>query len=254
MVTLDLSGWLTLEIYHVLLVFVRISTAFLMMPGFGEPSVPARIRILAGVAIAAAVSPAIAQMPGSVPGVWGLLIAVAAEAMSGALLGTLARTVISGVLIAGQLIGQSIGVANIFAQGLAIDQAATIGAAVYAGLLAVLFASGGHHLILRSLVESYTVLPMARFPNLEVGVRSIVAAGIQTFRLAVQLAFPFLLLGLVFNAALGAINRALPAMPVFMIASPALVIAGLYLLAAGMPGILDTSLSDWAQLWSLSGR
>jgi flagellar biosynthesis protein FliR len=254
MVTLDLSGWLSLEIYRGLLVFVRISAALLLMPGFGEPSVPVRIRILAGVAIAAAVSPAVAGMPGVVPGTWGLLLAVAAEAMSGALLGLLARTVISGVLIAGQVIGQNIGLANIFALGLAIDQAATVGAAVYAGLLAVLFASGGHYLILRSLVESYRVLPAAHFPSVGAGASSIVAAGLQSFRLALQLAFPFLMLSLVFNAALGAMNRALPAMPVFMIASPALVIAGLYLLAASMPGILDTSLGDWGQLWPLPGR
>ena len=252
-ITLDLSGWVSLEVYRVLLVFVRISAAFLLMPGFGEPTVPSRIRILAGLAIAAAVSPAIAGMPTAVPDVWGILLAVVAEAFSGALLGTLARTVISGVLVAGQIIGQNIGIANIFAAGL-VDQAATIGAAIYAGLLAVLFASGGHYAILRALVDSYSLLPPAQFPSVDASVHSIVDAGVRSFRIALQVAFPFLLLGFVFNAALGAMNRALPAIPVFMIASPALVIAGLYLLAASIPGILDASMSGWTDLPSLLGH
>ena len=83
MITLDLTDWLSLEIYRVLLVFVRITAAFLLMPGFGEPTVPARIRILVGLAIAAAVSPAIVAMPTAVPNVWGILLGVAAEGPNG---------------------------------------------------------------------------------------------------------------------------------------------------------------------------
>jgi flagellar biosynthetic protein FliR len=251
MITLDLTDWLSLEIYRVLLVFVRITAAFLLMPGFGEPTVPARIRILVGLAIAAAVSPAIIAMPTAVPNVWGILLGVAAEATSGALLGAIARTIISGVLIAGQVIGQNIGLANVFATGMIVDQAATIGAAVYAGLLATLFASGGHLAILRALVGSYSLIPPAHFPSVDATAHSIVEAGLRSFHLAIQLTFPFLLLAFVFNVMLGAMNRALPAIPVFMIASPALVAAGLYLLAATMPGILDASLTAWTDVPSL---
>ena len=72
----------------------------------------------------------------------------------------------------------------------------------------------------------------------------MIEAGLRSFRLGGQLAFPFLLLALVFNAALAVVNRALPAIPVFMIASPALVVIGLYLLAAAIPGILDAGLAS----------
>jgi flagellar biosynthetic protein FliR len=136
MIALDLSGWLTLEVYRTLLVFSRISAAFLLLPGFGEPAVPARMRVMAGLAIAFSVAGAVPGLPVSVPGAWGTLLAVVGEAFSGALLGTLARTIVSGILIAGQVIGQNIGLGNIFAQGMAIDQAATVGAALYAGLIA----------------------------------------------------------------------------------------------------------------------
>jgi flagellar biosynthesis protein FliR len=251
LIALDLSGWLTLEVYRTLLVFSRITAAFLMLPGFGEPAVPARMRIMAGLAIAAAVTGAVPGMPVSVPGAWGTLLAVAGETFSGALLGTLARTIVSGVLIAGQVIGQNIGIGNIFAAGMSIDQAATIGATLYAGLVAIMFASGGHHVILRALVESYSVVPPAGFPSVAASARAVMEAGVRCFRAGGQLAFPFLLLSFVFNVALAVVNKALPAMPVFMIASPALVVIGLYLLAATVPGLLDASLSDWHELPNL---
>ena len=66
-----------------------------------------------------------------------------------------------------------------------------------------------------------------------------------------QLAFPFLLLAFVFNVGLAVVNRALPAMPVFMIASPALVVIGLYLLAATVPGLLENGMGGWYDLPSL---
>ena len=242
MITLDLDGWLTLEVFRTLLVFVRVSAAFMMLPGFGEPSVPLRIRILAGLAIALCVSNAVSGMPAAVPDAGGTAMAAAAEAFSGILIGTLARTIISGVLIAGQAIGQNVGIANIFAPGLAIDQAATIGAVVYAGLTAIMFVSGGDRVILRALVDSYGLLAPGQFPNVSASLRAVVNAGMASFRLGCELAFPFLLLGLVFNAALGVVNRALPAIPVFMIAHPALVVIGLYLLAACAPGIMDAGL------------
>jgi flagellar biosynthetic protein FliR len=251
MIALDLSGWLTLEVYRTLLVFSRITAAFLMLPGFGEPAVPARTRIMAGLAIAAAVTGAVPGMPSGVPGAWGTLLAVAGECFSGALLGTLARTIVSGILVAGQVIGQNIGLGNIFAQGIAIDQAATVGATLYAGLVAIMFASGGHHVILRALVDSYAILPPAGFPNVPASARAVMEAGVRCFRTGGQLAFPFLLLAFVFNVSLAVVNRALPAMPVFMIAAPALVVIGLYLLTATVPGLLEGGMSDWYDLPNL---
>jgi flagellar biosynthetic protein FliR len=245
---LDLSGWLTLEVYRTLLVFSRISAAFLLLPGFGEPSVPARMRVLAGLAVAVAVGGAVPGLPGSVPDAWGTMFAVAGEAFSGALLGALARTMVSGIMLAGQVIGQNIGVGNVFAQGVAIDQAASLGAMLYAGMIAIMFASGGHQLILRALVESYSILPAAGFPSLAASSRAMVEAGLRCFRTGAQLAFPFLLLAFVFNVTLAVVNKALPAMPVFMIASPALVVIGLYLLVAAVPGLLEVGLSGWYDL------
>jgi flagellar biosynthesis protein FliR len=251
MVQFPLSEWLSLEVYRTFLVFVRVGTAFLLLPGFGEPFLAARVRILAAFAVAVCVAPAIAGMPAALPGSLQMLLGVVAEAVTGALLGTVSRTVISGVLMAGQVISQNVGLTNIFAVGLAIDETTSLGAVLYAGVLAILFASHGHYVILRSLADSYNLVPPGHFPEISASVRAVISAGLHCFRAGGQLALPFLLLGLIFNASLAAVNRALPALPVFMIANPALVMLGLYLLAATIPGLVGHGLEGWSDLASL---
>ncbi len=246
--SLALEDWMSLRLYIALLVFVRVGTAFMLMPGYGEPNVPVRMRLLAALGIGVAVGPAVVGMPGSVPPAVGVILAVTAEAVCGALLGTLSRTLISAVLSAGTVIGQSIGLSNIFAQGFGTDQSATIGAAVYAGLIATLFAADGHHAIIRSLVDSYALLPAGRFPAIGDSVHAVVQAGVTSLRLVGQLALPFLLLALVFNVSLAAINRALPALPVFNLGAPAIVVAGLYLLAATVPGLIEQGLAAYGDI------
>ena len=174
-----------------------------------------------------------------------------AEAVGGALLGALCRTLVSAVTTGGQIISQAIGLTNIFTPGMSFDQSPTIGAALYAGVIAIMFASGGHHAILRGLVESYQLLPPGHFPNPAASARVMVAAGVRSLRLAGQISLPFLVLALLFNTSLAAANRALPAIPLFMVANPLLVALGLYLLAATVPGILDPALGDWSNLIDL---
>ena len=248
---LTLSDWASVEVFRALLVFVRVSSAMMLLPGFGEPSIPVRVRILAGIMIGAAVAPSVAGMPSAAPTLTGVAYAVMAEAMCGVLMGALCRTLISTVQTAGQFISQTMGLTNIFAAGIALDQSATIGAALYTGVIAILFASGGHHLILRGLIDSYHLLPPGEFPNPAASARVLVAAGTRMMRLAGQISLPFLVLGLMFNATLAVVNRALPAIPVFMLANPILTALGLYLLAATVPGIMDPSLADWSDLSSM---
>src|SRR5690242_210774 len=83
-----LSDWLSLEVYRTFLVFVRVGAAFFLLPGYGEPFLPARVRILAAGAVAVCTAPAIPGMPAALPGNVPMLLGVIAEAANGALLGT----------------------------------------------------------------------------------------------------------------------------------------------------------------------
>lgn len=248
--TLGLEDWLTAEIYRLLLVFCRVSAALLLLPGTGESQIPARIRFLAALVVALCVAP-LAGPATAPPGALGVAAAVAVEVMAGAFLGTLSRLLLSAVQVAGQVIGQSIGISNAFAFGIGMDNSAVLGAALYAAALAALFAMDGHHPGLRAIAESYALIPLGAPPETAPAAR-VLASGLTTaFRLALQLSLPFLLLALLFNMALAGINRAVPAMPVFMIGAPALLLVGLSLLGAAAPTLMTEILGAYGAAFTL---
>jgi flagellar biosynthetic protein FliR len=56
----------------------------------------------------------------------------------------------------------------------------------------------------------------------------------QSFTLAVEFSTPFVLLGLLFNLALGLLSRLMPQLQVFFVGLPVQILAGFVLLAAGL--------------------
>ena len=101
--------------------------------------------------------------------------------------------------------------------------------------LAVAVHMGLHVKIAAMLIESYAALPPGRLPDPAL-VRAWGLSGIRdTFMLAFSIAMPFVLAGLIYNVALGAINRAMPQLMVSFVGAPALTFGGLVLLAVALP-------------------
>ena len=234
------------EAYRVLLVLCRVSAALLMLPGYGDGGTPVRMRLMVALGTALCVAPALPADP--VPGSLGILAAVAGESVTGFALGLLARILIAAAQTAGQVIGQSIGVANIFTMGVGLDSSATLGAAIQAGCVAALFATGVPLKAIQAVAESYARFPPGTMPAIDGASGLVTQAVADAFRLALQLSMPFLLLGILFNMALAGINRALPLVPVFMIGAPALLLAGLHLMAATVPTLVGELLGAQAAL------
>lgn len=248
---LTLDTWLSAELYRIFLVFCRASSALLLLPGFGELQLPGRIRLLAGLVVALVLAP-LAGPALPPPGALGMAGAIAVEIMTGAFLGTLSRILLSAVQIAGQIIGQSIGISNAFAFGIGSDNAAILGSMLYAAVLVAFFAMDGHHPGLRAILDSYRLVPLGSAPPAAPAARALTEAVAGAFRLAMQLSMPFLILSVLFNAALAGINRALPAMPVFMIGAPAILMTGLYLLGVAAPTFMAEILGAYATAFVLT--
>ena len=60
-----LAALLPAEVFAVLLVFVRVGAAFMLLPGFGEPSVTPRLRLLLALLISLLVTPLLASCESS---------------------------------------------------------------------------------------------------------------------------------------------------------------------------------------------
>jgi flagellar biosynthetic protein FliR len=220
------------ETYLFLMVFCRMGSAIMSLPGIGDHTVPPRIRLVFALALSFILLPVVGHDYPPLPAGLGALIGLMfGEIACGLALGLIIRMFMMALDIAGTLIASQTGLA--FAQN--FDP--TIG--IQGALLTSFFTMMGvtlvmqmdlHHLMLAGLEQSYNVLkpgaglPWNDFADLATRTFSLV------FRIGVEMAAPFIVFSLVFYAASGVVARLLPQIQVFFLVVPLNILAGFALL------------------------
>jgi len=239
----DLPRWA----FAFAIVLSRAGAAVMLLPGFGEVDIPPMLRagFLVGLALLLVplLEPAMPPMPDDIG---SLLAMVAGELLVGAWIGWLARLVVLSAGMAGQVASYMLGLANVLrpdpaagAQSTALEHLL-----VMAAILSV-FATGLHAMPLLALAGSYALIPPGAMPSGADGTTTIVAATIlaalaDSFVLALRLAAPFLLAGIVWQVALGLLSRLVPRLQVYFVAMPGQIIGGLLLLGLVSAALIDT--------------
>jgi flagellar biosynthetic protein FliR len=225
------------NIVRVLLVFARVSGLLLAAPFFGQNSIPTRVRVLAGAVLAYSLAGfATGPLPEYVQHDVGFAIIVLIEAGTGILIGFTARLVFWAVNFAGTIMG--------YQMALSLSQTYNpmTGASSnplgqilsYAFLLAFLLLDG-HHMVLRALAQSFEVIPLGG-GLLSSGGPLLVDWMGDFFRIALQLAAPFLVLLFFTDVALGIFATLIPQANLFTLSLPAKLLVGIAAFVVFMHG------------------
>ncbi|MFC2970535.1 flagellar biosynthetic protein FliR [Acidimangrovimonas pyrenivorans] len=242
-----LSAFLSGQLLAFLMVFARLGSALIFMPGFGEQMVPMRARLSLALVMCLALTPATPVPPLNPDTLVMLARLLAAEVTVGLWIGLAARTLFSALMFAGYQVGQISGLANAFAPNLGSFQGSTMVASfLLIGGLALLFATNTHYIIIRALLYSYDVFPFGRVILGDMA-QQMVKAVSASFYIGLSLAAPFLVVGMVLNLGLGLANRMMPTLPVFFVASSLLIAAGLLILSIAAPSMLRGFLDHFTQ-------
>ena len=215
------------------LVFLRVGAAMALLPAFGEQSIPQRLRLVLALAFTAVVLPAATPMMPKDP---GLLVALG-EVIAGLALGAVLRLFVLALQIAAVMIAQATSLSQM-AGGAAPEPLPAVGHLLTAAGLALAVMAGLHVRLAELFILSYQMMPAARLPAAAEFADWGIGHIAQAFGLAFSLAAPFTIAAMMYNLAIGAINRAMPALMVSFIGAPALAAAGLILLAALAPLLL----------------
>jgi flagellar biosynthetic protein FliR len=228
-----------------MLLFARIGTMVMLLPGLGEMSVPVRMRLVVALLLAAVLFPlhrAAYVIDLRAPG--PVLIALGQELLIGVVLGLTARLTISALQVAGSVIAQQLGLGFVTtvdpSQG---QQGIILGNFLTMLGITLIFATDLHHMVIAALHDSYRLFRPGEVPvagDIAMLVTRIIGGA---FRVGIQLAAPFLVFGLVFNLALGILSRLMPQMQVFFVGMPLSIMIGFLILllvvGAMMGGFLD---------------
>lgn len=248
-----LSALLPAEVFAVLLVFVRVGAALMLLPGFGEPAVTPRLRLLLGLLIALLVTPLLeGQLPGLPSDVAHLGLLIAGEVLIGLFLGSMARLFMAALVTAGMMIAYMSSLANALVEDpSAAQQGSIAGSFLNVTALLIIFALDLHHLMLAAVVDSYQLfvpgqaLPVGDFT--ETMAKTVSAV----FLLAVQIAAPFIAVGMIFYLGVGLLARLMPQIQVFFIAMPMQIALGIMMLAISLPIILHWFILNFEETLSL---
>ena len=228
-------------------VFMRIGTAIMVLPGFGELNVPGRVRLVLALMTSLVVAPVVSRYYPPMPAELGPFIGVLlGEFAYGLSMGLLARIFMMSLNVAGNVIANESGLS--FATN--FDPTVGIQGALLSSFLTVLglaliFQADLHHLMIAGLVKAYDVLRPGTTPPwgdlADLASRTLS----KMFRLGIQMSAPFIVFNLVFNAAAGAIARLLPQIQVFFIVMPLNIMVGLGLVMVTLGSIMMLFLNQF---------
>jgi flagellar biosynthesis protein FliR len=212
-----------------LLVFARIGTMVMLLPGLGEQNISARLRLTIALILTAVLLPLHRADYHIDPGALGpAIVMLVEEIVIGAVLGLTARLTISALEVAGSVIAQQLGLGFVTSvdptQG---EQGVILGNFLTMLGVTLFFATDMHYLVIAALNDSYTLFAPGEMPSTG-DVAALVTKTVSgAFRIGIQLSSPFLVFGLLFNLGLGVLSRLMPQMQVFFVALPASIMFGL---------------------------
>ena len=225
-----------------LLVFARIGTMIMLMPGLGEVNIPTRIRLGIALALTLILLPLHrAAYQVNLENLGPLPVLLVHEILVGLILGATARVTISALTVAGSVIAQQLGLGFVTAvdptqgqQGIVVGNLLTILG------ITLLFATDLHHLVIAALTESYTIFkPGELIPSGDVASLATKTFALA-FKVGVQLSAPFLVFGLVFNLGLGVLARLMPQMQVYFVGAPLSILLGFLILVVVIATMMGT--------------
>lgn len=235
-----LADLLPTTVFALLLIFARLGTALMLLPGFGESYISIRIRLLLALLVSLVIHPAVAPtlppMPASPA---ALFLLVFGEIFIGLFLGTLSRTLMAALSVGGMMIATVTGLANALTNDPTAAQQGSIAGSFLSTLaLLIIIVLDLHHLLLRGVIDSYQLFVPGQ--PLLTGDMSLMVARVvaKAFLLGFQIASPFIAIGLIFNLGLGLLSRLMPQMQIFFIAIPLQILIGLAVLMIALPAIM----------------
>jgi len=234
------------------LIFCRIGTCLMLMPGFSSPRVPTRVRLFVVVSLTLALAPMLADgVKASIPNDEPVTVfrLIASEMIIGAIIGLMGRMFYLALQFAGASISMFVGLSNTPDAHIEEDEPqAAVTSLITLTATVLIFVMGLHWEIIRALVESYAVVPVAKQLADNFGLIKIVDALTDAFFLALRISAPFMVYSLMINLMFGILGKLTPQIPVYFISIPFVLAGGgliLYFTSSELLQLFMNGFTEW---------
>lgn len=221
------------------MVFFRVAAVAALLPGFGERSVPVRVRLGLALAFALLTWPLLTETPPPLPqNPVAMFGALGREVLIGVAFGLSIRLLVLAMQLAGSIAAQSTALAQIMGASATPDPMPAMGNILIISGLALALVLDLHIKAVLAIAQTYEIFPIGQIPNTDELTAWGVSHASRAFALAFSMAAPFLIASVAYNVTLGFISRAMPQLMVAFIFAPAITAGGLAILMISAPLML----------------
>lgn len=246
--------------YGFFFVFTRLAGFFAWMPGIGDNRISMKARLMFALLTSVLIFLSVqSYLPSTPLDSTAFNMAITAEFILGVFAAFTVRILIAALDMAGTLVGFNMGLANAFAQSVATAQQSGIIAVfiTFVGLM-TMFALNLDHQLIALMLQSFQIFPAGQL--FDAGVfngdfsHMLVNFLQASFLMALQIAAPVTILGLLMMIGAGIVNRLMPALQVFFILQPLQILLGFAIILLSLGVMMDFFIGDMAEklksLWN----
>ncbi len=216
-----------------MLVFTRVSTCMMLLPGFSSVQVPvnARLFIAIGVAIAVFSLTQISIDIGVPIRPEKVFLLMAGEFLIAATLAIPVRLMFLALSFLGEVITQIIGLNPIPGTPIADTQSSTTLSGLFNVTATVLFFSTGLHFsFILALAMSFEIYPPGEVLSISAILETTTDNLGRFFNIVIRLGSPIIIYAVIANLIAGLVNKLTPQIPVYFVSTPFLICGGSVLL------------------------
>jgi len=243
-------------VLSVFILFCRIGSCLMVMPGFSSERVPVNVRLFIALSVTFALTPLLSaevQPSFQHAAPMDLVKLILSEIIIGGLIGLLGRIFFAALETLANVIAMGIGLSS--ALGVPIDEGEslpTISTLITLSATVLIFVMDLHWEVIRGIVVSYHAIPVEKGFGTQFGLIQVADGLSKSFMLALRVSSPFITFAIIVNLAVGLTNKLTPQIPVFFISTPFIVAGGLFLLYFSFRPFLELFMMGF-QSWLKTG-
>jgi flagellar biosynthesis protein FliR len=220
-----------------LAILLRLSVVVFMFPPLSNSKVPFKIKAAVVVALASLLYPLLQRAVTPLPFQIGALMrAAVGEVVFGMVLVFALLVILAAFDFAGEILSYLTGLS--FAQ--VVDPQNSAQTTIFSNLLQMmavlfLFALNGHHIILKTIVESFQVVPIGEFVFQTATLGRLLLLSGQMFVIAIKIAAPVMVVLILTQVGMGVVTKFVPRINIMVTSFPITIILGLVFVILSLP-------------------
>ncbi|MCF0148168.1 MAG: fused FliR family export protein/FlhB family type III secretion system protein [Clostridium sp.] len=232
------------------LIFLRITSFFVITNVFFPKGTPITLKAIFSLIFSFALLGGIDYS--SIEGItsnYYLVIYMFFEITDGLILGMISNIAFEVLLMAGSLIDVHIGLSMLNTIDPNSETSTTItGNLLHYVALVIFFIINGHHMLIKSLIESFVLLPIGKGLFYGDTMMTMIEIIANYFVIGLKIAIPIVLIILLADVCMGLISRAVPQINVMILGMPVKMLIGIISIAVSLPIIIKIFVSNISYL------